>query len=389
MTGLPFLTAGKSSKLRELLPGAGPSFNLSNRPARPSFRPSAALGAICGIKLWVLLAALPAAFPFLAQAATQVEPSATKPLVPGQKIAGYKALRFERPYIVQRLTERTYWLAVETNNLIFHVGDRGVLVFDPLSGRRAEIALQAIAKVTDLPVTALVYSHSHLDHIGEAPVFAAAARKNGVNLRIIASQATVDEIKRHGKPVPMPTEVVPIPAGEFVFEDLIVRIFTGGKRHSIDASISHLVQEKVVHAPDFFVPGSLPFENFDFSLDMKGFEDDLEQLIGLDWNFFNDGHGNIGSREDALFMREYIAELRAACLAALGEIPFENFIDPAKHRYVYSLEWVAELAEAAKGKMDPKFTRLEEFDHLFENHVMFMVVNTSLHQSAMVVPQAE
>ena len=88
-------------------------------------------------------------------------------------------------------------------------------------------------------------------------------------------------------------------------------------------------------------------------------------------------------------MREYIAQLRAACLAALGEIPFENFIDPAKHRYVYSLEWVAKLAEVAKGKMDPKFTSLEEFDHLFENHVMFMVVNTSLHQSPDIVPQAE
>ena len=99
--------------------------------ARPSFRPSAALGAIGGIKLWVFVLALPVAFPFLAQAATEVEPSAAKPLAPGQKIAGYKALRFERPYIVQRLTERTYWVAVETNNLIFHVGDRGVLVFDP------------------------------------------------------------------------------------------------------------------------------------------------------------------------------------------------------------------------------------------------------------------
>ena len=53
------------------------------------------------------------------------------------------------------------------------------------------------------------------------------------------------------------------------------------------------------------------------------------------------------------------------------------------------MDWVAKLAEAAKKEMDPKFTRLEEFDYLFENHVMFMIVNISYHQSGMVVPQAE
>ena len=324
-----------------------------------------------------------------AQEAAEVPPSAVKALAPGQKIAGYDALRFEQPYIIQRLTERAYFLAVETNNLTFYVGDEGVLVFDPLSGRRAAIAIQAIATVTDLPVTALMYSHSHLDHIGEASVFVAAAKKNGVNLRIIASQATLAEIERHGKPVPRPTEIVATPEGEFTFEELTVKVFTNGTRHSVDASTAYLLGEGVVHAPDFFVPGHLPFENFDFSLDIRGFEDDLALLKRLDWQFFNDGHGNIGSREDALFQQEYVAQLRAATLAGLQALPFADFIDPTRHPDLYSLDWVAKLAEAAKKEMDPKFTRLEEFDYLFKNHVMFMIVNISYHQSGMVVPQAE
>ena len=324
-----------------------------------------------------------------AHSAQEVEPSAINPLQPGQKIANYKLLRYEQPFIVQRLTERTYWLAVETNNLIFYVGDNGVLVFDPMSGGRASFALQAIATVTDLPVTALVYSHSHLDHVGEAPIFLSAAQERGVDLRIIATQATLDEIQRHGKPLPLPTDVISIPEGEFAFEDLLVKVYTGGMRHSVDSSIYYLAKEKVVHAPDFFVPGSLPFENFDFSPDIKGYEDDLKRLIGLDWHFFNDGHGNIGSRADAGFILEYISDLREATLASLQEVSFTDFIEPAKHRYIYSLEWVAKLAEVAKQKMDPKYTELEEFDLLFKNHVMFTVVNISLHQSPMVVPQAE
>ena len=83
-----------------------------------------------------------------------------------------------------------------------------------------------------------------------------------------------------------------------------------------------------MHAPDFFVPGHLPFENFDFSLDIRGFEDDLALLKRLDWQFFNDGHGNIGSREDALFQQEYVDQLRAATLAGLQALPLCGFHRP-------------------------------------------------------------
>ena len=110
-----------------------------------------------------------------------------------------------------------------------------------------------------------------------------------------------------------------------------------------------------------------------------GFEDDLALLNCLDWQFFNDRHGNIGSRQDALFQQEYIDQLRAATLAGLQALPFADFIDPTRHPDLYSLDWAAKLAEAAKKEMDPKFTRLEEFDYLFKNHVMFMIVNISYH----------
>ena len=81
--------------------------------------------------------------------------------------------RYTEPYVLQRLTERTYWVAVASHNSLFYVAKEGVIVFDPLSEGWSQAVLQAIASVTDLPVAALVYSHFHLDHIGDAqvPVF--------------------------------------------------------------------------------------------------------------------------------------------------------------------------------------------------------------------------
>ncbi len=52
--------------------------------------------------------------------------------------------------------------------------------------RVGKYLLQAIRDVTPLPVTALVYSHTHVDHIGDSPFWNDEAKKEGVNLRIIA-----------------------------------------------------------------------------------------------------------------------------------------------------------------------------------------------------------
>lgn len=69
---------------------------------------------------------------------------------------------------------------------------KGVLLFDAPEGR-GKYLLQAIRDVTPLPVTALVYSHYHVDHIGDSPFWNDEAKKEGVNLRIIASKATAEK----------------------------------------------------------------------------------------------------------------------------------------------------------------------------------------------------
>ena len=45
---------------------------------------------------------------------------------------------------------------------------KGGGLFDAPEGR-GKYLLQAIRDVTPLPVTALVYSHYHVDHIGDSP----------------------------------------------------------------------------------------------------------------------------------------------------------------------------------------------------------------------------
>ena len=315
---------------------------------------------------------------------TEVSPSAEVALQPGQKIANYEQLRFQHPYLLQRLTERTYWLAVETYNSIVYVGDKGVLLIDPLSDGRGEIALQAIASITALPVTAMLYSHSHLDHIGDGQKIVEAAQAKGVALRILASQETLDEIQRFDKPVPLPNEVLPPKRGEFVFEGLRVVVDGGrGIRHSPDSSFIHLPSEKVVHGVDFFVPGYIPFLDFDFALDLKAYEDSLDYLLELDWEFFNDGHGNIGSRADAEYVRTYVDDVKAATYRALAGIKdFTEYMQPdsSKNRFEQVLAFIeGPLYERVKADMEGKYGHHDLFERILKNHVFYIAVDMNMH----------
>src|SRR4029077_19577488 len=68
-------------------------------------------------------------------------------------------------FVLQRVTERVWWVTRQFYGSLFYVGKRGVLLFDPFLGG-ADATLAAIASVTSLPVTAVVYSHFHADHVG-------------------------------------------------------------------------------------------------------------------------------------------------------------------------------------------------------------------------------
>src|SRR5690554_3623710 len=66
--------------------------------------------------------------------ATYVEPSATKPIKPEDKIDNLFARNMEQPYVLQRLTDRSYFFQRFFYSTTFYVGDEGVLLFDAPEG---------------------------------------------------------------------------------------------------------------------------------------------------------------------------------------------------------------------------------------------------------------
>jgi hypothetical protein len=55
--------------------------------------------------------------------ATYVEPSATEVLQPGHKIGDLLRRNMTQPYVLQRLSERAWWVQSSNYGTVFYVGD--------------------------------------------------------------------------------------------------------------------------------------------------------------------------------------------------------------------------------------------------------------------------
>jgi len=84
----------------------------------------------------------------------------------------------------------------------FIVGEDGVLAVDPINRDVATLYRQAVVAVTDKPITKIVYSHDHRDHIVGADILSPEAE-------IISHPLTLESLKRRGDiDIPHPTVLV-------------------------------------------------------------------------------------------------------------------------------------------------------------------------------------
>jgi glyoxylase-like metal-dependent hydrolase (beta-lactamase superfamily II) len=295
--------------------------------------------------------------------ATYVEPSAEKILEPGRKLGDLFRRNMSEPYVLQRLTQRAWWVQSSNYGTVFFLGERGVLIFDTLEGVYDNIT-KAVASVTDKPISAAVYPHYHADHIGDIAKYVDAAKRRGIDLEIIASAKTRQSMDLASSSFPRPTKELKWPRDSFQFEDLTVELHGfEWAAHSDDHSAWLLKQERIVHSPDLINPDQPPFWRFAGNERFRFHEDNLKQVYGLGWDYLSGSHGNIGSRADIDFQLAFIADLKAAIGKAMGEHPFTEFVDPsAKAHTGFLSKFFSVIATEATKTMRPKYGRMYGFE---------------------------
>ena len=292
--------------------------------------------------------------------ASYVEPSAEKIISPSDKLNNLFERNMSQPYILQKIGERTYYVQRYFYSTTFYVGDKGVLLFDAPEGR-GKYLLQAIRDVTPLPVTALVYSHYHVDHIGDSPFWNDEAKKEGVNLRIIASKATAEKMQFMNSRLTVATQVLSKKDDQFKFEKQTIELHRFVKAgHTDDHSVWLLKQEKVAHSPDLLNPDQLPMMGFAVSDTLVYHDSNLRQVEMLDWKYFIGGHGNIGSHDDFKFQRQFLNDLRDTTIKVRKEESFGKFMNKTANNH-------ADFARAQREAIIKKVTEVlrPKYGHMY------------------------
>ena len=94
-------------------------------------------------------------------------------------------------YLVEEIAGGLYWVTEGAYQTIFLTTGQGVILVDAPPSIGPNLAL-VIAEVTDEPVTHLVHTHHHTDHIGAAVLFP--------DVTIIAHEATAELLTRSADP---------------------------------------------------------------------------------------------------------------------------------------------------------------------------------------------
>ncbi len=246
------------------------------------------------------------------------------------------------------------------------VGNESVLLIDAPIARGKRI-LEAIKTITSKPLGAIVYSHAHSDHVGDAGVILKEVGGNGVDL--YATEEVRDEFIAHKMGMPAPTKIV---SDGIQFEGHYIEVNQTLNGHTPDNTL-FLIKDgdrRILHAVDIVHPDQLEFRNFSLAQDPIIFQNDLETLMSMDWDVMVTGHNNLGYKEDVKFIQDYIADIREYLGNGFSQA---NFPAPIKGDvpYAWFNGYKVEVIEFATELLAKKYRkgREVEFDIVGKTHV--------------------
>jgi glyoxylase-like metal-dependent hydrolase (beta-lactamase superfamily II) len=214
-------------------------------------------------------------------------------------------------YELQEIKPGVYVVSAGGSNSMFLVTQEGVVVVDapPAIGDKI---FAAVSEVTDMPITHLIYSHAHKDHIGAANLFE--------NVTIIAHNETAKILNERNDPDR------PVPDMNFTGDmnlqvgDQVLQLKYPGPYHQQGNTFVYLPGQKVLMAVDHVVPGGIPWKHLSNTPDVPAFIKSIDQALALDFDTFVGGHGQPGTKQDILAQQEYVSDLRENAMAALNEV---------------------------------------------------------------------
>lgn len=304
----------------------------------------------------------------------------------------------EKGYLVEELADGLYWITEGVYQMMFLTTGEGVVVVDapPTIG---ENILDAIGEVTDEPITHVVYTHYHADHIGAATLYPDDAEYIGH----VETARFLDRFGDPNRPSPTtvfgPKEVSPpgrdvgepggrpsddrkrrhVVGNSYTLEvgDQRLELEYRGSNHSVDNIFVYAPEQKVLMFVDVVFPGWIPFQNLAESSDILGYIEAHDQILEFEFDTLVAGHlTRLGNREDVRTQREFVMDLEANAREAIATVNLGEVIQEAQPTNLWETfdAYLEELTRvAAEPTLETWGDELRGADVFVESHAATMV----------------
>lgn len=261
-------------------------------------------------------------------------------------------------YRLQDLGKGLYMITEGAYQSMFLVYDRGVVVVDAPPSL-AKFIPAAIAGVSDKPVTHLIYSHSHTDHIG-------GAKAIGGHPVVIAHQETLRILKRAADPArPLPSITF---ADKYTLQlgKQVLELSYRGNAHEPGNIFISAPSQRVLMVVDVVFPGWMPWRRFALAQDIPGYFGQVEEIGKMDWDTLVGGHvARTGTRADVEMQAEFNRDVKQAAKDALAANELGLGLNPLDRANPWAVfdNYIDRVAGQCVSILTPKWSsRLAGFD---------------------------
>ena len=223
----------------------------------------------------------------------------------------------EKGYFVSEISDGLYWLSDGVYQIMFLTTGEGVIVVDapPSIGGKIQ---NAINEVTDEPITHVIYSHIHQDHIGAAYLYPS-------NATVISHSDTANHLKMKNDPNrPIPT-VTFDENYTLILGDQTLELSFNGAFHSKGDILIFAPKQNVLMVIDHFHPGGAPFKGFAITKDMNNYIAAHDFILEINPDLIISGHTEILATTDHVKTnKEFTLDVLENAITAMQTVDFNE-----------------------------------------------------------------
>ena len=226
-------------------------------------------------------------------------------------------------YRIEDLGKGLYMITDNAYQSMFMIYESGVVLID-IPRPFAKHINKAVGEITTKPITHIIYSHSHSDHI---------AGFKSLNLKVKPIIIAHEETKRlllrandPNRPIPTVTfkDKYTLKAGNQTLE-----LSYHGVAHEPGNIFIYAPAQQTLMVVDVIFPGWMPWRRFALAQDVPGYFLQVEEIHQLKWKTLVSGHvTRTGTHADVALQLEFMNDLKMAAQVALATTKGRDGIDP-------------------------------------------------------------